>query len=576
MLWEFMSQWEKHMILTYWMKKIFTYLDRFYLPDHHISSLSQTGLLIFKKEIFEPIYRNIVKTIFYLIEAEREGEPVEWTKLKKILYCYRMMGLTGAIINKDEQTGELIWQGSQNLQIYKDMFEGEFIKQTTEFYKKQADQWILVSSCPEYVTSALAALKKEEDKVLNFLDKETRPKLLSSLEKVLVEEHAQEVTEKERTGVTDMFKDKRLDELKSLYKLFSRREATLKFIFDKMKPYIEMRGRTIVEDKEIMRDPITFITKLLELKKEMDLMVHDAFDDHPLFMQSRDRAFQAFMNDCVYTPSFLGEYVNMQMTEGLKGKESETEKIMSDIFELFKLLKQKDAFTTRHQQLYALRLLHNSSISQDAEDSLISKLKIELGAQYVSKLIQMGVDMRNSRELTESFQKFHKKSSSKGVDVAVKVLTTGLWGEQKNTTCKLPAEIKECGDQFEKYFKSNHTGKNLAWIAGLGDCEIVTNFLAKPYTFIVTVYQATILCLFNQQNVYTYSDLKEVTGLPDDELGAHLCPLMHPKMGKLLIKDNMKTPKCSPEEKLTLNVQFASNSLRPSLKPASHQAKVIF
>ena len=91
-----------------------------------------------------------------------------------------MMGLKGATIEKEEKTSELVWQGTSNLQYYKEMFEGEFIRQTTEFYKKQAEQWIQNCGCPEYVNAATAALKKEEDKVLNFLDKETRPKLLAS------------------------------------------------------------------------------------------------------------------------------------------------------------------------------------------------------------------------------------------------------------------------------------------------------------------------------------------------------------------------------------------------------------
>eukprot|EP01022_Parablepharisma_sp_SALTPOND_P020080 TRINITY_DN3553_c0_g1_i1.p2 TRINITY_DN3553_c0_g1~~TRINITY_DN3553_c0_g1_i1.p2 ORF type:complete len:644 (-),score=82.86 TRINITY_DN3553_c0_g1_i1:7834-9765(-) len=569
-----MEQWEKHGILTYWMKKVFVYLDRYYLPDHKLPSLSQTGLLIFKQHVFEKINVDIVRTIFELIEAEREGEVVDWIKLKKILYCYRMMGLTNATIEKVEKSNELVWQGTANLQYYKEMFEKEFIRQTTDFYKKQADQWIQNCSCPEYVSAALASLKKEEDKVLNFLDKETRPKLLESLEIVLIDEKAQALTEKERTGVADMLKEKRQDELKKLYSLLARKQNTLQYIYDKMKPYIEGRGRAVVGDKEVLRDPFLFINKLLELKKEMDDMVREAFSNHPSFMQTRDRAFQSFMNDCAYTPSFLGEYVDMLMKQGLKGKEADMEQYIDDVFDLFKLLKQKDAFTARHQQLYALRLLQNTSISQDAEEMLISRLKIELGAQYVSKLVQMGVDMKNSRDMTENFRKKDHKGIVKGIEMTVKVLTTGLWGEQKNSGCKLPPEIKSCIDSFEVFYKQNHTGKNLAWIAGQGDCEIKTTFAPKPYTLIVTVYQTAILCLFNSQPTYTFTEIKAQTGLPEEDLAAHLFPLMNPKLGKLLIKENLKTPKCLPNEKITLNTGFGSSSLRLTLIPVVHQAKV--
>jgi hypothetical protein len=205
---------------------------------------------------------------------------------------------------------------------------------------------------------------------------------------------------------------------------------------------------------------------------------------------------------------------------------------------------------------------------------LISKLKIELGAQYVSKLVQMGVDIRNSRETTENFKKLPHKGVINGIEMTVKVLTTGLWNEQKNSRCVLPAEIKNCCISFENYYKSNHTGKNLSWIAGIGDCEVKTLFAAKPYTLIVTVYQASVLALFNERPVFTFSELKEKTGLPDEDLGAHLFPLMNPKLGKLLIKENLKTPKCTPEEKISLNTGYVSSSLRLALIPTIHNPKV--
>lgn len=574
LLWEFLNQWDKHTILTYYLKKVFTYLDKFYLQDARLPTLSQTGLNIFKEKVFTNVYKVIVRTIFELIEAEREGEVVDWTKLKKILYCYRTMGLTNASVEKDELTNERMWQGVQNLQYYKEVFEGEFVTQTTEFYKKQADQWILTVSCPEYVNSALAAIKKEEDKVLNFLDKETRPKLLSSLEEVLVERHAQALTEKDKTGVVDMFKDKRQDELKKLYILLSKRPNTLHFIYEKMKPYIELRGKAVVEDKEVLKDPIIFATKLMELKREIDSMVQTAFKNDASFMQTRDRAFQNFMNECNFTPGFLAEYVDMLMKTGLKGKAAETEDIIGELFELFKLIKQKDAFTNRHQQLYSLRLLQNTSISQDAEELLISKLKIELGAQYVNKFVQMNVDMKNSRELMEGFRKQSHKGNVKGIDMEVKVLTAGLWGEQKNARCKLPQEVNNCGRFYEEYFKSNHVGKNLSWVAALGDCEIKSLYLPKPYTFLVSVYQCTILSLYNVKTEYTYSEIKEATGLTDEDIAAHLLVLMNPKMGKLLLKENQKVPKCTPDEKIAINPAFSSASLRITFAPSLHQPKV--
>jgi len=569
-----MEQWEKHGILTYWMKKVFIYLDRFYLPDNRLDSLSQTGLGIFKHEIFDKLNAPIVRAVLELIESEWEGEMVDWIKLKKVIGCYRIMGITDAKIEKVEKSNELAWQGKQNLQYYKDMFEKEFIKQTSDHYRKKAEEWMQNCSCPEYVEQALISLRREEEKVLNFLDKETCPKLLDALEIVLIEDKAQALTEKERTGVNDMFKGNRYEELRKLYTLFLRKEKTLCCIYDKMKPYIEERGKAVVNNSEVLTDPVLFVNKLLALKKEMDIMVHESFQNHQLFMQTRDRAFQNFMNDCIYMPSFLAEYTDVLMRQGLKGKEMGSEKHIDEVFDLFKLLKQKDAYIARHQQLYALRLLGNTSISQDAEEILISKLKIELGAQYVSKLVQMGVDIENSKDLTNRFCKLKHRGVIKGVTMDIKVLTTGLWGEQKSISFTLPHEIESCTKEFEIFFKQNHVGKNITWMANQGTCELITNFCERQYYLVVSLQQAAILYMYNIKTAYTFGELRNAMKLAESEFSVCLFALMNPKMGKLLIKENLRTPKFTPEEKLTLNTKFAFSNLRLLLVPVGHKAKV--
>lgn len=64
-----------------------------------------------------------------------------------------------------------------------------------------------------------------------------------------------------------------------MYRLFKRVESTLKYIIQKMSPYIEDRGKKIVEDEALLKDPIEFTKKLLELKSEMDNMVEQSFQN---------------------------------------------------------------------------------------------------------------------------------------------------------------------------------------------------------------------------------------------------------------------------------------------------------
>jgi hypothetical protein len=57
-----------------------------------------------------------------------------------------------------------------------------------------------------------------------------------------------------------------LEELALMFRIFKRVDSTLKFIIQKMNPYIEGRGEKIIGDEQLLKDPIEFTKKLLELK----------------------------------------------------------------------------------------------------------------------------------------------------------------------------------------------------------------------------------------------------------------------------------------------------------------------
>ena len=113
----------------------------------------------------------------------------------------------------------------------------------------------------------------------------------------LIEKMASKVSDKE-TGTTYMFKHMKLDELELMYKLFKRVPDTLPLIIANLKPYIEERGETITKDENLLKDPIEFTKKLLGLKKEMDDMIEQCFENNMHFQKARDSSFQNFMNEC--------------------------------------------------------------------------------------------------------------------------------------------------------------------------------------------------------------------------------------------------------------------------------------
>eukprot|EP00831_Metopus_contortus_P043468 TRINITY_DN3489_c0_g1_i1.p1 TRINITY_DN3489_c0_g1~~TRINITY_DN3489_c0_g1_i1.p1 ORF type:complete len:540 (+),score=118.12 TRINITY_DN3489_c0_g1_i1:99-1718(+) len=440
---------------------------------------------------------------------------------------------------------------------------------------EEAKKWITTLSCPEYVHIATNSLAKEEAKVINFLDVETRPELTQALESKIIVNYAQQLAQMEKTGVKVMLQNKKIAELRAITNLFSKCKDQLEHILNKLLPYIVERGKSIRETKEVVEDPVKYMSKLVEFKKEMDLMMDECFSGLEPFIKTNNMAFQAIMDDFDLTPKFMASYIDHLMRQGLRGKEKESESMIEDIFGLFKLLKPKDAFTEHHKELYALRLLQHTSISDQLEESLITKMKIELGAQHVSKYLQMGTDMQSSKTQTEQFKKESHRGIIGGVEMDIKILTSGLWGQDRNIRCKLPTELKGCCERFEHFYKKLHSGRHLVWNAGLGDCEVLASKFKKPYTFITTVYQATILNLFNLKDSYTFEELCHETLLPEEVMSKQMFNLTNPKFGKLLIKENLKTPKFGRTEKIIINFGFSSVSLRMTMIPTIVRRKAL-
>lgn len=64
-----------------------------------------------------------------------------------------------------------------------------------------------------------------------------------------------------------------------MFRVFKRVETSLKYIIQKMQPYIESRGEKIVMDEANVKDPVQFTSKLLAFKGEMDVMVEKSFQN---------------------------------------------------------------------------------------------------------------------------------------------------------------------------------------------------------------------------------------------------------------------------------------------------------
>lgn len=127
---------------------------------------------------------------------------------------------------------------------------------------------------------------------------------------------------------------------------------------------------------------------------------------------------------------------------------------------LFKYIEDKDVFQTFYTTKLSKRLIHGVSASDEAEASMIAKLKEACGFEYTNKLQRMFTDMSLSKDLTDNFkEKMAQTHDETDLDVtfSVMVLGTNFWPLTAPTDkFVIPKDILPTYERFTRYYGQKH------------------------------------------------------------------------------------------------------------------------
>lgn len=104
----------------------------------------------------------------------------------------------------------------------------------------------------------------------------------------------------------------------------------------------------------------------------------------------------------------------------------------------------------------------------------------ECGCQFTSKLEGMFKDMQVSNTIMEEFKTHvnNQNMSLSGVDLSVRILTTGFWPTQSSTpNCTIPNSPRLAFEAFKRFYLAKHSGRQLTLQPQLGEL----NFYLKDY-----------------------------------------------------------------------------------------------
>ncbi|KAL0296910.1 UNVERIFIED_CONTAM: Cullin-3A [Sesamum radiatum] len=443
--------------------------------------------------------------------------------------------------------------------VYQEDFEKPFLEVSADFYRAESQEFIECSDCGDYLKKAERRLNEEIERVSQYLDAKSEAKITNVVEKEMIANHMLRLVHMENSGLVKMLLDDKFEDLGRMYNLFRRVPNGLSTIRDVMTSHIRDTGKQLVTDPEKSKNPVEFVESLLEKRDKYDKIISLAFSNDKTFQNALNSSFEYFINLNPRSPEYISLFVDDKLRKGLKGvKEEDIETILDKVMMLFRYLQEKDVFEKYYKQHLAKRLLSGKTVSDDAERSLIVKLKTECGYQFTSKLEGMFTDMKTSQDTMQGFYAAYGAELGNGPTLVVQVLTTGSWPTQSSITCNLPSEMSALCEKFRSYYLGTHTGRRLSWQTNMGTADLRATFgNGQKYELNVSTYQMCVLMLFNNADYLSYREIEQATEIPPSDLKRCLQSLACVK-GKNVLRKEPMSKDIGEDDAFSVNDKFTS------------------
>ncbi|KAF8392611.1 hypothetical protein HHK36_022958 [Tetracentron sinense] len=567
---DLVTRWSNHNIMVRWLSRFFFYLDRFFTARRGLPVLSEVGRTCFLDLVYNEIKDRAKDAIIDLIDQERQGEQIDRALVKKTLSMFIDLKV--------------------ELELYVNDFEAPMLRNTTTYYARKASNHILMDSFPDYMLMAEECWNSEKDRVSHYLHSSSEPKLLESYSPWSSEQktqhellflNADQLLQKEHSGLRLLLRDGQVEHLSRMYRLFSRITKGLDPAVVIFKEYVTADGMALVKEAEELashkkvenKDIVglqeqVFITKVIELHGKYLSYINDFFMGDIIFHKALKEAFEVFCNKEVAgisSAEILATVCDHLLKKGGgSGKLSDEaiEETLEKIVSLLAYFHDKDVFAEFSRKKLARRLLSDRSINDEHEMSLLSKLKQQFGGQFTSKMEGMVTDMILARDKQAEFENYLSDNTQKyqGTDISVTVLTTGFWPTYKFPDFNVPSELIDCMNIFSKFYGSKTSHRRLTWIFSLGTCNVIGRFDPRSTEMQLSTYQAATLLLFNKSRRLSFSDIMSHLNLPVEEVTKMLHSLSCSKY-KILIKEP-STKTISQTDVFEFNSKFTDKMKR--------------
>ncbi|PAV60854.1 hypothetical protein WR25_02273 isoform I [Diploscapter pachys] len=584
------EEWVNFRFSSQVMNGIFQYLNRHWIKreldegNNEIYVTFTLALMVWRQSLFMQLKDYVTDALLDLIQRERDGIKISTTIIKGVIESYVDLGID----EYEPSAQNTAITGNANsrdkLRVYKEHFEDRFIKKTEEYYSAEASNFLQNGSVVEYMKKVEKRLDEEQNRCGNYINEATQIPLAKALEKVLIQSRL-ELFQNEFGGLLEQHKD---EDLARMYKLCERVDRGLDELRIALERHIAKEGHAEIDKvtEQAFNDPKLYVSTILYVHQRYSKLVGEAFVNEPGFLQSLDKAATNFINKNSVTlkaekhaasksSELLARHCDGLLRKSAKlPEEEELEKMLDDVMIVFKYIEDKDVFSKHYTKMFSKRLIYDQSASEDAEVSLINKLKQNCGFEYTSKLTKMITDMQLSKDLCGKFRS-HCSDTGKdlGVDLNILVLTSGTWPTMPPLQVQLPEKLNGCLEEFKAFYNQKHNGRKLNWILSQSRGEVAANcFKPKKYLFTLTTAQIALVDQFNRSEEFEFSALLSSLGMDK----ATLSQVVNSLVKGLLLKHSTEAEngEYANDTTISLNKAYTNKKVKVDLSKMAMRVDV--
>lgn len=491
-----------------------------YKDQNHVfiplKSSHQIAVECFYEFSLLPLYDKVRDSLLDIMVRERKGESGHTFVIKNIFEIYKTLSYFKVEILEE---------------IY--CF---ILSKLKEYYKVVCDQY-LSSKVSDYLQKVSQCLQFEDESLYYQELPELKFKVKNLILDIFVKDKMNYLLDQFEI----MINEDNVNDMSNFYIIFSLINGALIKPSNQFKDFLITKGNEIVAEgsnalktKKDIKLCGPFIEKLIEFSEKYYNLIETTFNKSSFFIQAYDHAFKRILNNDIgflSMPEVLDIYIDMVMKGVIKVTGDDIiDKLFDNILKIFSYFDDRDFFYKAYQKSLSRRLI-SGSYNDNLETTLIHKLKMNVADTLITSIEAMYNDINIS---TENMSIFKERISEDPLnfDVNVLVLNSSHWPVKKQKELEILGQFHDAINKYTSFFLEKNEKKELVWITD-GSTVILNHYLIddkgreKKVECHVSMLQASILLLFNDEMEHSFLDIHQILEIPKAKLKSVIVPLIN-------------------------------------------------